>query len=179
MSKIRQIVNQIILQEMKGQLNENFNSIKSLIDKVTSAQTQRIELLQEKLSQYSQWIDEKSQVYEKNYNNMAQVLKRNGFEIEDVHYITATGFDGHDISKFDLKTEPQLKIEGKLKMVGSRKPFKDLGYTAHGSKKQTGHHSLSQKLSDDLESACPGMGFEVNPYSLQRPDNILFSMWVR
>lgn len=179
MSKIRQIVNKIIIQEMKGQLNENFNSIKSLVDKITSAQNQRIEMLQEKLSQYSQWIEEKSMVYEKNYNNMTQVLKRNGFEIEDVHYLTATGLDGNDLSKFDLKTEPSLKIEAKLKMIGSRKPFKDQGYTARGDEKQKGHHNLSQKLQDDLQSACPGMGFNVNPYSLKSPNNILFSMWVR
>lgn len=164
---------------MKQQLNENFNSIKSLVDKITSAQEQRIQQMQERLTQYSQWIEEKSTVYEKNYNNLTQVLKKNGFELQDVHYVAATGHDGNDISKFDLKTEPTLKIEARLKMVGSRKPFKDQGYTARGDEKQKGHHMLANKLSEELKTACPGMGFSVNQYSLMKADSILFSMWVR
>lgn len=169
--KVRKMIKEAILKE-------NFNSIKNLVDKITTSEQARIEKMQAKLMQFSEWIEEKSQIYEKNYNNITKVLKSNGFEIENVHYIRQTGLDT-DIAKFSLDAKPSLMIEAKLKMIGSRKPFQDKGYTARGGEKQQGHHSLSEKLETQLSDACPGMGFQVNPYSLMRSDNIIFQMWVR
>lgn len=171
-------IRRIITQEMKNNLNENFNSIKDLVDKITSNEQQKIENMKQKLQQFSEWIAEKSQIYEKNYVNITKVLKSNRFEIESLHYITQTGSD-RDISKFSLEEEPQLKIEARLKMIGSRKPFTNQGYKPNGSERQQGHFKLAEKVVNELKSNCPGMGFSINEYSLYRSNNIIFEMWVK
>lgn len=178
-NKIRKMVREELL-------TENIDQVRKIVDSTEESILQRINKLQEKINLYKSWVTEKVTVYEKNYKTIENILRKHGFEFNRITSARHTGLD-NDIEKFSLDIKPTFKIEAYLRMVGRRKTFAAKGYTSSGAERQRGHHELAERMADELKSACPGMGFEINQYSLsanrgEKPSanqNVMFTMWVR
>lgn len=157
-------------------------NVQAKVSNLVEIETAKLAAALQKVEAYGKWANGKTAIFQKNAERIKAILKSHGFEFNELGFV---GNHSDSMQKLNLE-DAYFKIDITLRMIGRRKTFAHMGYTASGSSKQKKHEELSRKIVDELTDTCPEMHFSLNQFSLlanqyqetTQSDHVLFSMFV-
>lgn len=150
---------------------------------ITNLQTRIQNRKQEAISKieaYEQFMSSRTNTLKEKLPEFEKFFAEKGFAINNIQHIGKTGFHGDET---DIKPdEDQLRVSGTLQMIGRRKPITGIDSRNYNKRGTTNAAEKARSITNEIEHEFRnkfGSGLSINHFSMDKPDRVLFELWIK